>query len=70
MALKGADRLYALLPAVYREQDASNGFPLRGLTRIIGDQRWVLVDTGLCFTAVSKTLFIERFVRVWVHEAR
>src|SRR5690348_4121601 len=37
---------------------------------IIGHQRWVLVDTGLSFTAVSKTLFIERFVRVWVHEAR
>ena len=30
MAVKGADRLYALLPAVYREQDADNGFPLRG----------------------------------------
>ena len=32
MATKGADRLYELLPAVYREQDAENGFPLRGLT--------------------------------------
>ena len=38
MAATGADRLYSLLPAVYREQDAEHGFPLRGLTRLLGSQ--------------------------------
>ena len=30
--------LYELLPAVYREQDAEHGFPLRALLRIVADQ--------------------------------
>jgi hypothetical protein len=38
MATPGATRLYELLPAVYREQDAENGYPLRGLTSILGTQ--------------------------------
>ena len=32
------DRLYALLPAVYRERDAAGGYPLRGLLRIVAEQ--------------------------------
>ena len=32
------DRLYSLLPAVYREADAAQGYPLRALMRLIGDQ--------------------------------
>ena len=30
MTTTGADRLYELLPAVYRERDAEHGYPLRG----------------------------------------
>jgi hypothetical protein len=33
-----ADRLYELLPTVYRERDADRGYPLRALLRIIGAQ--------------------------------
>lgn len=32
------DRLYALLPAVYRIRDAEQGHPLRALLRVIGEQ--------------------------------
>jgi hypothetical protein len=32
------DRLYNLLPAMYRERDAAEGYPLRGLLQIIGEQ--------------------------------
>jgi hypothetical protein len=62
MAAKGADRLYALLPAVYREQDASNGFPLRGLTSIIGGQLDLLEQD---VAQLWSDLFIET-CRNWV----
>jgi hypothetical protein len=32
------DRLYALLPEMYRDADAGQGFPLRALLRLIGGQ--------------------------------
>lgn len=36
------DRLYQLLPAVYRERDEAEGLPLRALLRIIADQDRIL----------------------------
>ena len=33
-----ADRLYNLLPAVYRLSDSAQGYPLRGLLRVIAEQ--------------------------------
>src|SRR5271154_3787821 len=33
-----ADRLYNLLPAVYRMRDAAQGYPLRGLLNVIAEQ--------------------------------
>ena len=62
MAAKGADRLYALLPATYREQDAESGFPLRGLLSIIGDQL-DLVEEDMA--QLWSDLFIET-CRNWV----
>lgn len=32
------DRLYDLLPAVYRQRDAERGYPLRALLRVVGEQ--------------------------------
>ena len=32
------DRLYDLLPAVYRQRDVAQGYPLRGLLRVIAEQ--------------------------------
>jgi hypothetical protein len=32
------DRLYELLPAVYQERDAAEGYPLRALLRLVGEQ--------------------------------
>src|SRR5438067_4482866 len=37
-ATRSPDRLYDLLPAVYREQDADQGFALRALLRIVSGQ--------------------------------
>jgi hypothetical protein len=34
----GADRLYDLVPAVYRLRDADQGYPLRALLRVIAEQ--------------------------------
>ena len=62
MATKGADRLYELLPAVYREQDAENGFPLRGLTELVGDQL-DLVEADIA--QLWSDLFVET-CRNWV----
>jgi hypothetical protein len=62
MAVKGADRLYSLLPAVYREQDADNGFPLRGVTSIVGDQLDLLEQD---VARLWSDLFIET-CRTWV----
>jgi hypothetical protein len=39
-----ADNLYALLPAVYRERDAAQGYPLRALLAVVGEQMAVLED--------------------------
>ncbi len=38
------DRLYALLPAVYRQRDVAQGYPLRGLLRVIAEQVNVIED--------------------------
>jgi hypothetical protein len=35
---KNADRLYELLPAVYRKRDAEQGYPLRALLQVISEQ--------------------------------
>ena len=56
------DRLYELLPAVYRERDAEQGYPLRALLRIVGRQA-ALVDRDV------ETLWNDFFVetcRPWV----
>ncbi|HEV3198227.1 MAG TPA: hypothetical protein VGZ73_09975 [Bryobacteraceae bacterium] len=37
-AIGDPDRLYNLMPAVYRERDADQGFPLRDLLRIVTEQ--------------------------------
>lgn len=36
------DRLFDLLPAVYRQRDAAHGWPLRALLRVVGEQVDVL----------------------------
>lgn len=36
--IQPADRLFRLLPAVYRERDADIGYPLRSLLRVIAEQ--------------------------------
>jgi hypothetical protein len=51
-----ADNLYALLPAVYRERDAAQGYPLRALLAVVGEQMAVLED-GL--DQLYDDLFIE-----------
>jgi hypothetical protein len=38
------DRLYQLLPAVYRQRDAGQGFPLQALLRVIAEQVGVVED--------------------------
>jgi hypothetical protein len=40
----GPDRLYGLLPAVYRQRDAEQGYPLRDLIEIVAEQATVLED--------------------------
>lgn len=41
------DRLYQLLPALYRQRDADQGYPLRALLQVIGEQVDVLeADIG------------------------
>ncbi len=37
-AIRDPDRLYELMPAVYRERDAQQGFPLRDLLRLVSEQ--------------------------------
>jgi hypothetical protein len=41
-SLPNADRLYNLLPALYRQADAARGYPLRALLRLMGNQVEVL----------------------------
>ena len=36
--MKNSDRLYELLPAIYRQRDEERGQPLRALLRVIGEQ--------------------------------
>ena len=36
------DRLYELLPAIHRMRDEEQGFPLRALLRVLGEQAGVL----------------------------
>ena len=38
------DRLYELLPAFHRSRDADQGYPLRALLRVIGEQAQVVED--------------------------
>lgn len=42
--MKNPDRLYALLPAVYRQRDAGQGYPLQALLRVIGEQVGTIED--------------------------
>lgn len=42
--MKSADRLYELLPAVYRQRDAGQGNPLQALLRVITEQVDVVED--------------------------
>lgn len=42
MSNYSAERLYQLLPAVYRQRDAEQGFPLRDLIEIVAEQALVL----------------------------
>src|SRR5262245_15999231 len=56
------DRLYNLLPIFTRERDAGEGFPLRALLRIIGEQA-ELVEGDI--RALYDDLFIET-CRQWV----
>ncbi len=57
-----SDRLYDLLPAVYRERDAAEGWPLRALMEIIGEQA-ELVRSDI--DGLWDDLFIET-CRPWV----
>lgn len=41
---KNADRLYQLLPTVYRQRDAGQGWPLQALLRVISEQVDVVED--------------------------
>ncbi len=38
------DRLYDLLPAIYRQRDAEQGYPLKALLRVIATQVNVVED--------------------------
>ena len=38
------DRLYELLPVVYRQRDAGQGYPLRALLQVIAEQVDVVQD--------------------------
>jgi len=50
------DRLYELLPVVYRQRDADKGYPLRALLRIINEQVDI-VETDI--TQLYENWFIE-----------
>lgn len=51
-----ADRLYELLPTVYRMRDAEQGYPLRALLQVIGEQANVLEDD---IAQLYENFFIE-----------
>jgi hypothetical protein len=44
VARRGADRLYELLPAIYRLRDAEQGYPLQALLRVIAEQVTVVEE--------------------------
>ncbi len=50
------DRLYNLLPAVYRSRDAEHGQPLRGLLQVISEQVNLVEDD---IAQLYENLFIE-----------
>src|SRR5262245_15731476 len=50
------DRLYELLPAIYRLRDAERGYPLRDLLRVIGEQVSAVEED---ITQLYDTWFIE-----------
>lgn len=50
------DRLYNLLPAVYRQRDADQGYPLRALLQVISEQVNVAEDD---ITGLYENWFIE-----------
>ncbi|HPE49914.1 MAG TPA: hypothetical protein PLS83_00300 [Methanothrix soehngenii] len=50
------DRLYDLLPAVYRQRDADQGYPLKALLEVISDQVKVVEDD---ITGLYENWFIE-----------
>ncbi|MBP1468336.1 hypothetical protein EYB53_021675 [Candidatus Chloroploca sp. M-50] len=50
------DRLYELLPTIYRVRDAEQGYPLRELLRIVNEQAQVLDDD---ITQLYNSWFIE-----------
>jgi hypothetical protein len=53
---KDPDRLYKLLPTVYRQRDAEQGFPLQALLRVI-DEQVVVVETDIA--QLYENWFIE-----------
>jgi hypothetical protein len=53
---KDLDRLYKLLPMVYRQRDAVQGFPLQALLRVI-DEKVVVVETDIA--QLYENWFIE-----------
>jgi hypothetical protein len=59
---RGPDRLYQLLPAVYRERDAAEGLPLRALLRLVAEQADLVADD---VEGLWNDLFIET-CRPWV----
>lgn len=53
---RSLDRLYELLPTVYRQRDAEQGLPLRALLRVIAEQVNVVEDD---IAQLYDNLFIE-----------
>lgn len=60
--MAATDRLYELLPVVYRDRDAAEGYPLRALLRIITEQAGLVEDD---IRGLYEDLFIET-CRPWV----
>ncbi len=50
------DRLYNLLPAVHRQRDAEQGYPLKALLQVISEQVNVVEDD---ITGLYENWFIE-----------
>jgi hypothetical protein len=54
--MKNPDRLYELIPVVYRERDAKRGYPLQALLRVITEQVNVVEEN---ITQLYENWFIE-----------